>query len=235
MWYSVCVWLLICDLLCDKCKTVDLIGILGNQHAAPSWLLSCNKHPPPCAHRCKQMLPSPGYNFSTTLTFGEFHLPKNILQQWLLPNTGYIVPAINSNSIHSTKHQPGSKYIDLHLGRSRLWTCRPNHPNWKSRSQHKKKNSPPNKKRRSKTSLKGLLDASPEAANCCLRVVHRHGAQGPEICRPRWLWRGDTPNLSQSSGVGFWKLSNQEATPSFWFPCQLNFQKKKKTKTNLCL
>lgn len=84
-------------------------------------------------------------------------------------------------------------------------------------------------------SLKGLLDASPEAANCCLRVVHRHGAQGPEICRPRWLWRGDTPNLSQSSGVGFWKLSNPEATPSFWFPCQLNFQKKKKPKTNLCL
>lgn len=79
-------------------------------------------------------------------------------------------------------------------------------------------------------SLKGLLDASPEAANCCLRVVHRHGAQGPEICRPRWLWRGDTPNLSQSSGVGFWKLSNPEATPSFWFPCQLNFQKKKNQK-----
>lgn len=100
MWYSVCVWLLICDLLCDICRTVNLILILGNQHAAPSWLLSWNKHSPPCAHRCKQMLPSPGYNFSTTLKFGEFHLPKNTLQQWLPTNTGYIVPAINSNSIY---------------------------------------------------------------------------------------------------------------------------------------
>lgn len=95
-----CVWLLICDLLCDICRTVNLILILGNQHAAPSWLLSWNKHSPPCAHRCKQMLPSPGYNFSTTLKFGEVHLPKNTLQQWLPTNTGYIVPAINSNSIY---------------------------------------------------------------------------------------------------------------------------------------